>query len=186
MILVTLGTQDKSFERLLKAVDGEIEKGNIKEKVIVQAGYTKYNSDNMEIFDLVSPKKLDNLMKEARLVITHGGVGSILGALKYDKVVIAAARESKFLEHTNDHQKQIVDEFEKNGYILALKDFSKLNNLLKESKTFKPKKYKSNNKEFVKMIDNYIESSNNISWWNKYKKVVMLIIFLLLIIIFVE
>ncbi len=38
MILVTLGTQDKQFFRLLKAIDDEIEKGNIKDKVIVQAG----------------------------------------------------------------------------------------------------------------------------------------------------
>ena len=42
MIFVTLGTQDKSFERLLKAIDKEIEKGTIKDKVVVQAGYTKY------------------------------------------------------------------------------------------------------------------------------------------------
>ena len=31
MILVTLGTQDKSFDRLLKAIDKEIENKNIKE-----------------------------------------------------------------------------------------------------------------------------------------------------------
>ena len=42
MIFVTLGTQDKSFKRLLKAVEREILNGNIKEKVVVQAGYTKY------------------------------------------------------------------------------------------------------------------------------------------------
>ena len=118
MILVTLGTQDKSFERLLKAIDREIEAGNIKDKVVVQAGYTKYSSDNMEIFDLVSPKELDKLMKEADVLITHGGVGSILGALKYDKPVIAAARLAKYKEHTNDHQKQIIGEFVKEGYIL--------------------------------------------------------------------
>ena len=41
MILVTLGTQDKSFSRLLEQIDKEIKKGNIKEKVIVQAGCTK-------------------------------------------------------------------------------------------------------------------------------------------------
>ena len=40
MIFVTLGTQDKSFERLLQAIDREIERGNIKEKVVVQACYT--------------------------------------------------------------------------------------------------------------------------------------------------
>ena len=51
MILVTLGTQDKGFERLLKQVDEEIKKGNIREKVVVQAGYTKYDSLTGEIRD---------------------------------------------------------------------------------------------------------------------------------------
>ena len=43
MIFVTLGTQDKGFPRLLEAIDKEIEKGNIKEKVVVQAGLTSMN-----------------------------------------------------------------------------------------------------------------------------------------------
>ena len=51
MIFVTLGTQDKNFDRLLVAIDKEIKKGNIKEKVIVQAGTTNFKSENMEIFD---------------------------------------------------------------------------------------------------------------------------------------
>ena len=62
MILVTLGTQDKSFVRLLKALDRAVEKGKIKEKIIVQAGCTEYKSKNMEIFDLTSPEELDNLV----------------------------------------------------------------------------------------------------------------------------
>ena len=44
MILVTLGTQDKNFTRLLDAVQKQIDNGNIKEEVIVQAGCTKYDS----------------------------------------------------------------------------------------------------------------------------------------------
>ena len=51
MILVTLGTQDKQFKRLLDAVEEQINLKNIKDKVIVQAGHTKYESKNMEIFD---------------------------------------------------------------------------------------------------------------------------------------
>ena len=51
MIFVTLGTQDKKFPRLLQALDKAIEKGEIEEKVIVQAGNTKYESENMDIFD---------------------------------------------------------------------------------------------------------------------------------------
>ena len=183
MILVTLGTQDKSFERLVKAIDKEIENGNIKDKVVVQAGYTKYKSDNMEIFDFVLPDKLDKLMKEADILITHGGVGSILGALKYDKPVIAAARLSKYKEHTNDHQKQIVAEFVKEGYILELDDFSNLVDILKKAKKFKPKKYKSNKKNMQKLVSSYIDN-NHVSWWNKYKflLLIILVIFILIMI----
>ena len=123
MILVTLGTQDKSFERLLKAIDKEIEKGNIKDKVLVQAGYTKYKSKNMEIFKSVSNDRLEELMEEASLIITHGGVGSILTALKHHKKVIATPRLSKYNEHTNDHQKQIIEEFGRLGYIIPLKNY---------------------------------------------------------------
>ena len=52
MILVILGTQDKEFPRLLKAIDQEIEKGTIQDEVVVQAGQTKYSSPHMKIFDL--------------------------------------------------------------------------------------------------------------------------------------
>ena len=169
MILVTLGTQDKEFTRLLKVIDKEIEKGNIKDKVIVQAGYTKYSSKNMEIHDLIEMKELDNLVKKCDLLITHGGVGSILSGLTNNKKVIAAARLKKYKEHTNDHQKQIIKAFEDKGYILALRDFNKFDKVLEKAKTFKPKKYKSNNKNFVKLIDTYIEKDSNTSWYNKYR-----------------
>lgn len=171
MILVTLGTQDKSFERLLKQIDKEIEKGNIKEKVIVQAGYTKYKSDNMEIFDLIPSNEFDELVSKARLIITHGGAGSILTAIKKGKIVIAAPRLKKYGEHTNDHQLQIIREFADQGYILELRDFNKLGKLLEKSKTFKPKKFISNTPNMVKIIDDYIEEVDHISWYNKIKEV---------------
>ena len=185
MILVLLGTQDKSFKRLLKAVDKEIENGNIKEKVVAQVGHTKYKSKNMEIFDFIEPGKLHNLIDKSSVVITHGGVGSILDCLERDKPVIAAPRLSKYKEHTNDHQVQIVDEFEKEGYLLALRDYNKLGSLIKEAKKFKPKKYKSNNKNFVKLLDDYIEKTNNISFINKYPYIyIIIIVIILLLIIF--
>ncbi len=173
MILVTLGTQDKSFERLLKAVDKEIEKGNIKDKVLVQAGYTKYKSKNMEIFKSVSNDRLEELMDEASLIITHGGVGSILTALKHHKKVIATPRLSKYNEHTNDHQKQIIEEFGRLGYIIPLKDLTKLDKMIIKSKTFKPKEFKSNNENFKKLITNYIEESNHTSWFNRDKFIIL-------------
>ncbi len=171
MILVTLGTQDKGFPRLLKQIDEEIKKGNIKEKVVVQAGCTKHESENMEIFDLIPSDEFDKLVARANLIITHGGAGSILTAIKNNKKVIAAARLKKYKEHTNDHQVQIVKEFAKDGYILELRDFNKLGKLIEKSKTFKPKKFVSNTSNMVKLIDDYIEESNHISWYNKVKEI---------------
>ncbi len=170
MILVTLGTQDKGFERLLRQVDEEIKKGNIKEKVVVQAGCTKYESPNMEIFDLIPADQFDDLVSKARLIITHAGAGSILSAVKKGKVVIAAPRLKKYREHTNDHQLQIAKEFAEDGYILELRDFQKLGKLLEKSKTFKPKKFVSNTPNMVKLISDYIEEADNISWYNKYSE----------------
>ncbi|MCI8569336.1 MAG: hypothetical protein HFJ11_05105 [Bacilli bacterium] len=177
MIFVTLGTQDKSFSRLLKAIDKEIEKGNIKDKVVVQAGLTKYKSKNMEIFDLIPADKFDQYIEKSDLVITHGGAGSILTALKKNKKVIAAARLSKYKEHTNDHQIQIVKEFSDEGYILELNDFNKLGKLIEKSKKFKPKKFMSNTKNMIKLLEDYIEDVNHISWFNKYREALLYLFF---------
>ena len=159
MILVTLGTQDKSFKRLLDAIQKEIDKGNIKDKVIVQAGCTQYESKDMEIFDLIDRDKFTELIKECDLLITHGGVGSILTGLKNNKKVIAAPRLSKYKEHTNDHQLQIIEKFDNSGLILPLYDFDKLDKVLKDIQKFKPKKYKSNTENMIKLIEDYIDNN---------------------------
>ena len=159
MILVTLGTQDKEFTRLLDAVQKQINLGNIKEKVVVQAGFTKYNSKEMEIFDLIPKEEFEELISKCDLLITHGGVSSILNGLKNNKKVIAAARLKEFGEHTNDHQIQIIENFSTAGYILNLNDFNNLEQLLKDVKKFKPKKYKSNTKNMVKLIDDFIKNN---------------------------
>ena len=116
MILVLLGTQHNEFKRLLEEVEKNIENGNIKEEVIVQAGFTKYESDKMKIFDMISKENLEDLVKKSRLIITHGGVGSIQTALQENKKVIAVPRKSKYGEHVNDHQCQIVKNFDEEGY----------------------------------------------------------------------
>lgn len=159
MIFVTLGTQDKSFVRLLEAIQKQIDLGNIKQRVIVQAGYTKFQSDDMEIFDLVSMDDFNKYMDECDLLITHGGVGCILDGLKRNKKIIASARLKEYGEHTNNHQLQIIETFENNGYILKLDDFDKLDKVLSKAKKFKPNKFISNNYNFVNKIKNYIDNN---------------------------
>lgn len=158
MTLVILGTQDKEFTRLLKMVEDEIKKGLIKGDVIVQAGQTKYKSNYMEILDLIPNTKFNKLIKEADLVITHGGVGSIISALKHNKKVIAVPRLFKYGEHVNDHQLEIVEEFSKLGYIKSAINKRELTKALEEIDSFEETKYKSNNNKMIKLIEDYIDN----------------------------
>ena len=162
MILVTLGTQDKKFTRLLDDIQKEIDKENIKDKVIVQAGFTKYESKDMEIFDLIDREKFNELMNSCDLLITHGGVGSIISGLKANKKVIACPRLAKYQEHINDHQVQIVDRFSESGYLLSYKDGDNLKDILTKAKKFKPKKYISNTDKMINIIENFIDNDTKV------------------------
>jgi len=157
MVFVTLGTQDKSFTRLLDALESAINNGIIKEEVVVQAGFTKFKSQNMKIFDLIDRDEFSKYIKECNLLITHGGVGSIITGLKNNKKIIAIARLAKYREHVNDHQKQIIDNFTEEGYIIGTTsdeiDFKKL---IEKTKNFKPKQYISNNINMINLVEKVI------------------------------
>ena len=138
MILVMLGTQNNSFHRLLEKIDELIEKGIIKEEVIVQAGYTKYESNKMKIIDFTSREELEKLEQKANFIITHGGVGSIITSLEKGKKVIAVPRLHEYGEHVNDHQKEIIEKLNKSGYIIGIKSVEELENAIKKKEEFKP------------------------------------------------
>ena len=77
--------------------------------------------------------------------------------MEYNKKIIAIPRLKKYKEHVNDHQTQIIDNFIKQGYIIGIKDMSELGEAIKKSKTFKPKEYKSNRDNMIKLIEKLID-----------------------------
>ena len=69
MIFVTVGTHEQPFNRLIKKVDDLI----IKEKVIVQTGFSTYIPEYCEAHKMMSFEKMQQTLRDARIVITHGG-----------------------------------------------------------------------------------------------------------------
>ena len=180
MILVTLGTQDKEFTRLLKKIDELIDKGIIKDEVVVQAGYTKYESDNMKIFDYVPSKEFKEYVEKADYIICHAGVGTIFDCMKYNKKIIAVTRLSKYKEHNNDHQIEIAKEFGRLNYIIPVYEVEELEKAIGKLDSFVPEKYQSNNENMTKLVGDYIdnnESKGLMKIFNKYKEVIMYLIF---------
>ena len=159
MILVLLGTQNNSFFRLLDELESYINSGLINEEVVVQTGHTSYHSDKMKLLDFISEAEINELIKKATYIVTHGGVGSIISGIKLNKKVIAVSRLSKYNEHVNDHQIQIVNKFNNDGYIIGLTDACLLKNGIEKINTFIPKKYTSNTKNILNIVSNYIDNN---------------------------
>lgn len=106
LIFVTVGNHYQGFDRLIKKMD-EIA-GKIDEKVIMQIGYTNYKPLNAEYFNFLENfGEILKLNKNARVVVSHAGAGSIVTALKQKTPVIVVPRLKKYNEHINDHQLEI-------------------------------------------------------------------------------
>ena len=159
MIFVMLGTQNNSFHRLLEKIEECIDKNIINDSVVVQSGNTEYKSDKMKLYDFLSSDEMNKNISDADYIITHGGVGSIIDALNKNKKVIAVSRKAKYKEHVNDHQIQIVQEFNSKGYIIGIDDVDNLEEAISKIDDFHPNKYMSNNKNFVKIIEEYIDNN---------------------------
>ena len=179
MIFVSLGTQDKPFNRIIDYVISL--KENLKElqseKIIIQLGQTKLlksdnerikNLENIIIYDMLKPEKMKDIIKDSDIIITHAGVGTIMECLEMDKEIIVVPRKVENLEHVNNHQEEIAFEMEKKGFLTKVDTYEELENkismLLKDkdtnedNKNMNKKKYISNNEKFNDNLIKYLES----------------------------
>ena len=154
-IFVMFGTQDKRFDRLLNAIlTSEFIKKN---DVYVQLGYTKGNYEMIKGQEYYSEADLMEQIKLADLIITHAGVGAIVSCLKQQKRTIVVPRLGKYKEQNNDHQVQIMERFDHQGYIIPCVDLNKLDDLVDNANSFQPKNYKIEKQGIIDEITNFIE-----------------------------
>lgn len=100
MIVVTVGTNEARFDRLLRAV-AELD---VDEPLFVQHGPSDVRPPNAECVDYLSFAELVERLRRARVVVTHAGVGSVVSALSAGKVPIVVPRLRRFGEAVDDHQ----------------------------------------------------------------------------------
>ena len=162
-IFITLGSQKFQFNRLLKAIDRLCENKIINsEDVFAQIGYSDYLPQYYNYKKFLDREEFDNQMRRAKIVITHGGTGAIIGAVKKGKKVIAVPRLAKYGEHVDNHQIQIINEFEKLDMINACKDMD-LAKSIEIVNMSDYVKYKSNSLKIIENIERYIEGDK----WKK-------------------
>lgn len=158
MIFITVGTQKFQFNRLLKEVDRLIEENKITEEVFAQIGYSDYKPKNYMYKDFIDRDEFRNIMRKCQKVITHGGTGAIVSALKEGKKVIAIPRLKSFGEHVDDHQIQIVLEFKDIGFIEAVENINMLNSAIEDIDNMNLKEYISNTNNIIVEIEEFIRN----------------------------
>jgi UDP-N-acetylglucosamine transferase subunit ALG13 len=161
MIFASVGTHEDAFNRLVDALDALVESGVLKgEPVQMQRGYSKeaknFPSEAMMPFDAVQ-----QAMKEARIVITHGGPATIMQALSHGKIPIVVPRNPQFGEHVDGHQLQfarrlaarvlVVEEIESLGPTIKNYDA-----LVQKLKTGEPPKERA--ARFAEALDSMIHT----------------------------
>ena len=127
-IFVTVGTREEPFTRLLKAVEDLVIKGIIKEKVIVQAGNTKYHSPCVEAFDFCTPEMIEEFILNARYVITQESAGIGTQCLKYGTKFIVMPREFQYRElpAKTDMKEDLHLKLEELGYTKVVRNTDEL------------------------------------------------------------
>ena len=156
MIFITLGSQKFQFNRLLKKID-EIE---INDEIVAQIGYSDYKPKHYKYAEFLDRDQYSELMGKADIVITHGGTGAIVGALKKGKKVIAVPRLAKYGEHVDDHQLQIIEQFKEMDLISACEDMD-LKKAILIVKNSSYNKYQSNTSTIINSLKAFIEELNS-------------------------
>jgi UDP-N-acetylglucosamine transferase subunit ALG13 len=119
MIFVTVGEATRGFPRLLEAVERLAREGCFgSEDIIMQVGHTKtFRSTRAVVSPFFPPGTFDCLLRDARIVISHGGCGTILSALRVGKIPVVMPRRASRVEHVNDHQFQLSEALAREGAV---------------------------------------------------------------------
>ena len=159
MIFVTVGSQKFQFNRLLQEIDALIEKGVISDKVFAQSGCSDYEPKHYEYKPFLDRDEFAAREDECGILITHGGTGAIIGAVKKGKKVIAVPRLASYGEHVDDHQIQLIEQFREQNLICGIADVTELEQALQYVKEHEFDPYVSYTAAILESIESFIEQN---------------------------
>ena len=123
MILVTVGTNEAPFDRLLQAV----ETFSTDEEIVVQHGSSAIVPANAaRTYDFLLFDDLVREMGASRVVVTHAGIGSIMTALSCGRRPVVVARLVAHREAVDDHQLPVARRLVEAGLVTLVEDLAQL------------------------------------------------------------
>jgi UDP-N-acetylglucosamine transferase subunit ALG13 len=131
MIFVSVGAERFPFDRLIEAADRAI-RALSNERMFMQVGHSRYIPRACVWTRFLPYEELVKRIEQARVVVSHAGVGSLLLCARAGKVPIVVPRHHKFKEHVDDHQVELARRVAKLGYAILAEQPDELVSLLVE------------------------------------------------------
>lgn len=156
-IFLAVGTQKFPFDRLLRMVDEMAGAHEGEVSVFGQLGPSAYEPKHIQGKPFLSREEFDAAISGCDLLITHGGVNTIITSLKLEKKIITVPRLARYGEHVDDHQEQICHSFEEVGFALCYREGDDLWEDVGKAmaNTYKP--YVSHRLNMISTIEEYLE-----------------------------
>ena len=158
MIFVTVGTQKVPFNRLLKKVDQLARDGVITEEVFIQTGTGDYIPSCCHFQDFYGREQFGEMLETCSILITHGGAGTIIDAVKRRKKTIVVPRLSKYGEHVDDHQLELSLRFHEMNLVYTCRDENNLPDALFKVRNHEFDTYRSNTETFIESVDAFLQA----------------------------
>jgi len=160
MIFVTTGTQEP-FDRLMMAIDVIAQK-RPDIQIVAQVARSLYQARNLRVHEFLTPVEFSAHFSNAKLIVSHAGMGTIISALVQEKPILVFPRLAKYGEHRNDHQLATARAFEKLHYVHAAYSEeeleAKLLTLMSSNSNCLHKIGKTASQELISSLQNYIAS----------------------------
>ncbi len=154
-IFVATGTQKFPFDRMLKKLD-EAAENHPDWDIFAQSGTCAYKPEHYASEAFIDKESFDRRIREADLIVTHGGAGVIVTSLRLKKRVVAVPRLREYGEHVDDHQKQIITAFETGEYLLGCWEMDELDRCMEKALSMQPKDFVSNTDHFIAALEGVI------------------------------
>lgn len=153
MIFITTGSTPQSsyYRPMIETIERLIIEGEISEPVYVQAGHGYYESSHFKEMIDYAPD-LSFYIKEADLIITADGAGTIFNLLDLGKKIIVV--DNKLAARYGAPAKDFIGGFEKDGYLLWCKNFHDIYETILAAKSFEFKVYDSPKNDIASTIQN--------------------------------
>ncbi|HUR76481.1 MAG TPA: glycosyltransferase [Acidimicrobiales bacterium] len=157
MIFLTVGSR-YGFDRLVRAVDDMVDRGEIHEDVTAQIGLGSYVPRHMHYERFMEASHYDARMRDAHMLIGHAGSGTITHAVSNCKPLLVMPRLKRFHEHVNDHQVATARKFEELHHVLAADGTADLPRRFAELPSFIPARRVARTDELAGRIGEFLRS----------------------------